>query len=135
MKIDDKEPQFMMRKKLSPLFIVLILCVCTLLFAGCGAQQKEEETTPAVQENDSSVTGTWSEDVFDSGYVFNSDGTGRDTFWDLSFTYTAYDGVMTITYDDDTYGVDRYQYSADETTLSMTRQGGDGKSFTYTKRG
>ena len=124
-----------MRKRLSAITAVIILCLSALLLTGCGEPKQEEETTPSVQENDAAVVGTWSEDAFDSGYTFNSDGTGRDTFWDLSFTYTAHDGVITITYDDDTYGIDKYTYSVDETSLSMTRQGGDGKAFTYTKRG
>ena len=124
-----------MRKRLSAIVATIILCVSALLLVGCSAPKQEEETTPPVQDNDGAVVGTWGEDAFDSGYTFNSDGTGRDTFWDLSFTYSAHDGTMTITYDDDTYGVDRYSYSVDESSLSMTRQGGDGKAFTYTKRG
>jgi len=127
-----------MKRRLSAFAVVIILCVLgisALSLTGCGAAKQEEETTPEVQENDAAVVGTWGEDAFDSGYTFNSDGTGRDTFWDLSFTYTANAGTMTITYDDNTYGVDKYSYSVDESSLSMTRQGGDGKAFTYTKRG
>ena len=89
--------------------IIVCLIMCAAFISGCGTQ-KEEETTPA-RENDPAVVGTWSEDYFDSGYTFNEDGTGRDTFWDLPFTYTAYDGVITIKYEDETYGLDKYTYS------------------------
>lgn len=116
------------------LLMIVTLSISALLLAGCGEQQpvQEEETTV---ENDASVQGTWKEDYFDSGYTFNADGTGMDTFWELPFTYTAYDGVITITYDDETYAVDRYSYTVDGDTLSMARisDGGAGKSFTYTR--
>ena len=118
-------------RKLAAVIVSLVLCAA--LLAGCGDSKKEEETTPAA-ESDAAVLGTWSEDYFDSGYTFNEDGTGRDTFWDLPFTYTAYDGVITITYDDETYGVDKYTYTVLDSSITMTRQSGDGKSFTYTKR-
>ena len=117
-------------KKYLALGLCLVLCLAFV--SGCR-NGKEEETTVDVQANDPAVLGTWSEDYFDSGYTFNEDGTGRDTFWDLPFTYTALDGVITITYDDDTYGIDRYSYSVTDTSITMTRQSGDGKSFTYTK--
>lgn len=114
--------------------VLLSVFLCAFVLAGCGSQPKEEETTTQI-ENDAAVLGTWSEDYFDSGYTFNSDGTGMDTFWQLSFTYTALDGVITITYDDTTYGTDKYNYSVDETgsSITMTRQGEDSKSFTYKK--
>lgn len=120
-------------KKISAVLISVL--VCAALLAGCGAQKPEEETT-TLAENDAAVLGTWSEDYFDSGYTFQADGTGMDTFWQLPFTYTALDGVITITYDDTTYGTDRYTYSVDEagTGITMTRQGEDGKSFTYKKK-
>lgn len=111
-------------------------CLCALLLAGCGSSGKEEETTIPAASNDAAVVGTWREPEFESGYVFNSDLTGQDLFWSgLTFTYTAYDGVITITYDDEKYAADRYSYTVDESSLSMTRLsgGGDEKSFTYTK--
>ncbi|MBQ9030659.1 MAG: hypothetical protein IJ106_04300 [Parasporobacterium sp.] len=115
-------------------FLIFAVCLAlsAALLAGCGNSGKEEETTQAV-ENDSAVLGTWTESYFDSGYTFNSDGSGLDTFWNLPFTYTAHDGVITITYDDETYGIDRYDYSVTESSITMTRQSGDGKSYTYSK--
>lgn len=127
-----------MEKRSRNLIILsLSLCLCVVLLAGCGASKPEEETTIAADQNDTAVVGTWSEPDFDSGYVFNSDLTGRDTYWDgLTFTYTAYNGVITITYDDEKYAVDRYSYTIDGDALSMTRisDSGDGKAFTYTRR-
>ena len=114
--------------------VILCLMLCGTLLAGCGIGQKKEEETTTAAENDAAVLGTWSEDYFDSGYIFNSDGTGRDMFWDLSFTYTALDGVLTITYDDSTYGIDKYSYSATETSLTLDRQSSERISYTYTKR-
>lgn len=114
--------------------IVLIagVAMCAALLAGCGAK-KEEETEAAV-ENDAAVVGTWMENDFDSGYVFNSDGTGKDIYWDKTFIYTAHDGTIVITYDDKTYAEDKYSYSiTDDGRLSMARSTGD-KSFLYTKK-
>lgn len=127
----------MNRKRIIAIIAVIALaCLCSFTLAGCGAPKEEEETTIPASANDPAVVGTWSEPDFDSGYVFNEDLTGRDTYWDgLTFTYTAYDGVITITYDDETYAVDRYSYTVDGDTLSMARlsDGGAGKSFTYTR--
>ncbi|MCF0228939.1 MAG: hypothetical protein HUJ76_04500 [Parasporobacterium sp.] len=114
--------------------LTLILCVvlAAAVMTGCGAQKEEETTAPVV--NDPAVAGTWTEPDFDSGYVFNEDGTGRDIFWDITFTYTAADGELVITYDDEKYGKDRYSYMASETELTMTRSTESDKSFTYTKK-
>ncbi len=111
--------------------LILTLCILALTLAGCGEQKVvEEETTIA---NDTAVQGTWNEDYFDSGYTFNADGTGMDIFWQLPFTYTAYDGVITITFDDETYGKETFGYTVDETTLTMTQKNDSSKSFTYTR--
>ena len=121
-----------MKKKI---ITIICLCLCMGLLPGCGGQKQEEETTVAAEANDTAVIGTWSEPDFESGYIFNSDLTGKDTYWDLTFTYTAYDGVVTITYDDDTYATDRYSYTVDESGLTMTRitEKGDSQAFTYTR--
>ena len=113
--------------------IAMIMCVafCTFCLAGCGEKQVVEEETTVI-ENDAAVVGTWTESNFDSGYTFNADGTGKDLFWDLTFSYTALDGVITITYDDQTYGVDKYTYTVGESDISMARQS-DGGTYTYTK--
>lgn len=113
----------------------------SLFFSGCskdfgketGETEAETETTEVL--SDTSVVGTWSEDIFDSGYIFESDGTGEDTFWELTFTYTAVDGILTITYDSDTYGSASYTYSVEGDVLTMTRISEDEETsaFEYTK--
>lgn len=109
--------------------------LCAILLAGCGTRQPEPETT-AVIENDTAVLGTWMEDEFDSGYTFNSDGTGMLIFWQQPFTYTAIDGVLTITYEDTTYALEKDTYQVDESgsVLTISRQSDSGKTFTYRKR-
>ena len=117
-------------KKFSVLALCIILTIT--LFTGCSLFKKEEETEPA-PVMDEAVFGTWSEDYFDSGFTFLRDMTGKDTFWDLSFTYTAYDGIITITYDDETYAQAKYTYSVSGDTITMTRQSDDGVTVTYEK--
>ena len=114
------------------LALLLSLALCIGVLAGCGS--KEE----VVIEDDTEVIGTWSEDFFDSGYIFNEDLTGTDTFWDLTFTYTAREGIITITYDDEIWGSVSYEYVVNGEYLTMTRvseveSGEDVSSYTYTK--
>lgn len=111
---------------------MLSLALCIGVLAGCGS--KEE----VVIEDDTEVVGTWSEDFFDSGYIFNEDLTGTDTFWNLTFTYTAQEGIITITYDDEIWGSVSYEYVINGEYLTMTRiteveSGEDVSSYTYTK--
>lgn len=114
------------------LALMLGLALCIGVLSGCGS--KEE----VVIEDDTEVIGTWSEDFFDSGYIFNEDLTGTDTFWDLTFTYTAQEGIITITYDDEIWGSVSYEYVVNGEYLTMTRiseveSGEDVSSYTYTK--
>ena len=113
--------------------VSLGLALCVLLLTGCSLGKKEEETTAV--ENDAAVVGVWTEDTFESGYKFNADGTGLDIFWDLPYTYTALDGIITITYNDDSYVVAKYAYSVSGSSISMTRQSDDGKTFSYNRTG
>lgn len=117
-------------KKFLAVIIALVLCMGVL--AGC----KKEEAKPSV--NDAAVYGTWSEDFFDSGYVFNEDGTGFDTFWNLSFTFTADGEHMRLTYDDELWGSSDYTYTVSGDTLTMVRvvEGEDeADEFVYKKQG
>ena len=84
------------------LITILSVLVCGMILTGCGTGSSEKETETEIL-NDEAVLGTWTEDYFDSGYTFREDGTGENIFWDLSFTYTAADGVINIKYDDETY--------------------------------
>ena len=113
------------------LILMLSASLCLGMLTACG---KEDE----VIENDTGIIGTWSEDFFDSGYIFNEDLTGTDTFWDLTFTYTAYDGTVTISYDEEIWGSASYTYVINGEYLTMTRvseeeSGEDISSYTYTK--
>lgn len=113
------------------LILMLSASLCLGMLTACG---KEDE----VIENDTGIIGTWSEDFFDSGYIFNEDLTGTDTFWDLTFTYTAYDGTVTISYDEEIWGSASYTYVINGEYLTMTRvseeeSGEDITSYTYTK--
>ena len=107
--------------------------MCGILITGCSLGKKEEETTAAIP-NDEAVVGTWTEDYFDSGYTFAADGTGVNVFWDLAFTYTAHDGTITITYEDETYSPETFSYYVEGNTLVLTGRSGTNDSFTYTKR-
>lgn len=113
------------------LALMLAVCLCMSALTACG---REEEDT----ENDTEIIGTWSEDYFDSGYIFNEDLTGTDTFWELTFTYTACDGTVTISYDEEIWGSVSYTYVINGDYLTMTRiseeeSGDDISSYTYTK--
>ena len=113
--------------------LLACLGLCCILLAGCGEQQQKVEEEPAPPENDAAVVGTWTESDFDSGYTFAADGTGRELYWDLPFTYTAVDGVISITYEDETYRKDEFRYTVTESSITMTRLSGDGNTFVYTR--
>ncbi|MGI6072310.1 MAG: DUF5640 domain-containing protein [Lachnospiraceae bacterium] len=110
--------------------IVMCLFICVTVLAGCKKEELPEET----KVNDPAVVGTWSEHFFDSGYVFKPDGTGTDTFWNLTFTYTAYEGTITLFYDDELWGASQYSYEVAGNILKMTRTDTDETStFEYMK--
>ena len=112
-------------KKFAAIFACLILAG---VLCACGAKEHEKK------DNDPAVVGDWAESYYDSGYTFKADGTGTDTFWDLTFTYTAADGELTIIYDDELWGASIYEYSVTGSKLSMTRKNAeDAEEFIYEK--
>lgn len=121
-----------MKRLLLVLVSIILSCI---FFCGCssdmvsGESGSEEET--AQSGNDSSIVGIWSESIFDSGYIFESDGTGEDTFWELTFTYTADGSTIVIIYDSDSYGTVSYEYSVNGDTLSMKRISEDEETSTF----
>ena len=115
------------------LTIIICAILCGIMITGCSFGNKEEETATEIP-NDEALMGTWTEDYFDSGYTFAADGTGLNIFWDMSFTYKAHDGVVTITYDDDSYSPETFSYSVEGNTLVLTSRSDSSNSFTYTKR-
>ncbi len=115
--------------------IAVMACVLlsAVLLCSCGSEEPKEETTAA---NDAAVVGTWTEEFFDSGFIFNADGTGTDTFWDLTFTYTAVEGNLMLIYDTELYGASNYTYSVSGNQLTMTRiDTEETDTITYTKAG
>ena len=107
--------------KLKKVFVILmILSLCIFSFCSCSDKNSEDASSL-----DTSITGTWTESRYNSGFTFNEDGTGFDIFWELPFTYstssdeTDESKTLTITYDDETYGSAIYTYEINGSTLSM----------------
>jgi len=104
--------------------MILVLCVSAALLSGCGQEENKEPETTTV-ENDAAVQGTWNEDYFDSGYVFNADGTGvysyyDDGLWEFTFTYEMCDDdSVDIYYDDGDVGGFWIEV-VDENTMMIT---------------
>lgn len=127
-----------MRKTAALTAFILILALC---LASCGkpdtpattaGTDAPAETTTTAPAAVSELVGNWQEDIFDSGFIFNADGTGTDTFWDLTFTYSTDGNEVLIIYDTDLYGASSYTYSISGDTLSMTRIDEEETStFTY----
>ena len=113
------------------LTFILTLCLITGILSGCG---RSEEAAA-----DQDLIGTWVWGDYDTGYIFETDMTGTDTFFDLGFTYTAEDGTLTITYDAELYGSVSYTYEISGDTLTMTRVSSDESeepdSYTYIREG
>lgn len=109
---------------------MLGLCLFAGLLSGCGSSEEAA---------DEALLGTWVWGDYDTGYIFNSDLSGTDTFFDLGFTYTTDDGTLTITYDAELYGSVSYTYEVNEDTLTMTRISSDDSeepdSYTYIREG
>ena len=115
-----------MKKYVALILSILIVLACV----GCGG--KNEDVS---QVDDPALIGTWAEEYFDSGYVFNADGTGTDTFWNLTFTYTAGDGKIALAYDDKTWGSNNYVYKIEGNVLTMTRSNDAESTFSYKRVG
>ena len=119
-----------MKKKKAWFFTGIILS--SLILAGCFGGG--DDTAASCDE---ALFGEWAEEIFDTGYIFCEDGTGEDTFWQIYFTYTADDGVLTITYDSDTYGSSSYEYYIENDTLFLTRisdsEDEETSTFSYSK--
>ena len=116
--------------------VILILCILLsgAVACGCGTQKEEQTEEETMTAPDEALYGTWSEDYFDSGYVFNSDGTGEDIFWELPFTYTTEDGGnLILTFDDELWGVAEYTYSVSGDQLDLTQKDSS-DTYTYTKQ-
>lgn len=109
--------------------LALSISILIIVLAGLTACNAGKAATPP-EDLDSALFGTWIEDYFQSGYIFNEDGTGEDTFWDLPFTYTAKDGLISVKYDDEMWGIANYSYVLEEDTLSL-QQSGSAEIYEY----
>lgn len=120
---------------------IALIIILILSFCACGKSDSAKDTTSEQKETpasdtpsaiDSALIGNWQESIFDSGFIFNADGTGTDTFWDLTFTYSCDNGEILIVYDTDLYGASKYNYAVTGDSLSMTRiDEEEASSFTY----
>lgn len=117
-------------KKIILILLSVLLCACML--TACSSSNNSSK---AVDESpDSDLVGTWHEDLYDSGYDFNADGTGTDTFWDLDFTYTIPEaGKIHVVFDEDMWGETDYTYTIENGLLKLTLSS-DGSTIEYTKK-
>lgn len=122
-----------MKKKL--LTILIFAAISGFALTGCGGPKPETGSASV----DTSVVkmqlvGTWKQITEDgspslddlgipSGYIFYVDGTGKDLFWDMEFTYTVTGSNLHITYKD-TLGEDTdYIFELSGDILYLTRAG------------
>ena len=123
-----------MKNKSRIKYILLAFCMSAFLLLGSACSGAKNGSAPNADSLDPALFGKWKESYFDSSFVFNSDGTGEDTFWELPFTYsTDGKGTLTITFDDTMWGSVIYTYSVDGDTLTM-QQEDSSDIFEYTRQ-
>ena len=123
---------------------ILCLTIGFGILAGCGKQEAAGSGNQEAQTVRQELTGTWSQITEDgspslpdmgipSGYVFYLDGTGVDTFWDMTCVYTTNGDKIHIAYDN-SLGEDwDYFYSIEGDVLKMTRVDDDAITMSYKK--
>lgn len=124
--------------------VILCVLVCVGLLAACGSRQPEGSGNQSTMTYREQLVGTWNQISEDgspslpdmgipSAYIFNIDGTGLDTFWDMTFKYTADGEILHISYDD-SLGEDwDYQYVIEGDVITMTRVDDDAVTMWYQK--
>lgn len=123
--------------------IIGLICIMTaaLLLTACGTKKNATEEDAASKAK---LVGEWEQISEDgspslpemgipSGYVFNADNTGLDTFWDLTFKYTVTEDTLHIIYDDRIADETDYEYIIEDDVLTMTRTSEDAVSMMYEK--
>lgn len=123
---------------------ILCLILCAGLLAGCGSGAPSGSGNEEALRLREPLVGTWNQITDDgtpslpemgipSAYIFNLDGTGMDTFWNMSFTYTTDGEKLHIAYDD-SLGEDwDYEYMIEGDVLTMTRVDDDAITMLYQK--
>ena len=126
-------------KKLSSAIICIVLCLGLLAGCGSAAPSGSGNEEAALREP---LIGTWNQITDDgspslpemgipSAYIFNADGTGLDTFWNMSFVYTTDGEKLHIAYDDNLGEDWDYTYTIDKNVLSLTRVDDDAITMLY----
>lgn len=123
---------------------ILCLIISCGLLAGCGQQEPAGSGNEEAQALRLELNGSWSQITEDgspslpdmgipSGYVFYLDGTGIDTFWDMTFVYSTDGETLHIAYDD-SIGEDwDYFYAIEGDVLTLTRADDDAITLLYQK--
>lgn len=128
----------MMKKKIAAIICVLLV---SALAAGCGAKPQGSGSVEAKAIR-SELAGNWSQITEDgtpslpemgipSGYVFYQDGTGMDTFWNMSFHYSVEEEKLHIAYDDSLGEEWDYRYEIKGDKLTLTRLDNDAITMIY----
>ena len=130
-------------KKITAIFLCLILCIGIL--AACGQNKQPDGSGNAeAQALRQELSGTWNQITEDgspslpdmgipSGYIFYLDGTGVDTFWDMTFVYTSDGEKLHIAYDDNLGEDWDYTYTIEGDRLTLTRVDDDAITMIYQK--
>ena len=119
-------------KKRTIFSVIICVLVCLGLLAGCGENAPQGSGNKDANALKLELNGTWNQITDDgtpslpdlgipSGYIFYLDGTGVDTFWDMTFSYTIDEGSLHIAYDDKLGDALDYTYTIEGDTLTLTR--------------
>lgn len=121
----------------------ICITMSAILLAGCsgGRGKKTDADDEAAKAR---LVGEWEQISEDgspslpemgipSGYIFEQDNTGLDTFWDLSFRYTVSGDTIHIAYDDSIADETDYEYTIKDGVLTMTRTNDDAIAMVYKK--
>lgn len=130
-------------KKVLPAIITLALCLGMLSACG-GSQNPHGSANQELLTARGQLVGTWNQITDDgtpslpemgipSAYIFYIDGTGLDTFWNMTFVYTIKDDIVHIAYDD-SLGEDwDYRFTIADNVISLTRMDNDAITMLYQK--
>lgn len=121
---------------------IITAALCIGILAGCGAKNPTGSGNTEADQIRADLAGTWVQITDDgsvsleemgipSGYVFYVDGTGLDTFWNMTFSYTIDGDIMHISYDESIGEDTDYKFILEGDVLSMTRTTEDAITMLY----